>query len=221
LETIHSNLETLADEANLSERLCSHLSKAKRLTQARMATVLFFWITIHSRVQNLNLAPAIEQAMLDGLIPALSLERVAERCSQAEKRQQLTTLSDQLLEPFRHPSHPIQALDLETQQSLEQVAGECADLFQRSSSCVEGRNGQLARHQRGHHRLSEHKQEVLTAIHHFGIQRSDGTTAAERLFAQDHQPLFEQVLKRMPWPARPARRRPRPKPQRPLCAVAA
>ncbi|QVL50183.1 MAG: hypothetical protein KFB96_06915 [Thiocapsa sp.] len=61
-----------------------------------------------------------------------------------------------------------------------------------------------------HHRLGPRKQQVLTALHNVAIKRPDGTTAAERFFAQPHPSLFDQVLERMPWPARPARRRPSP-----------
>jgi hypothetical protein len=62
---------------------------------------------------------------------------------------------------------------------------------------------------------------LLTALHNFHLRRADGTTAAERLFGQSHPPLFEQVLERMPWPARPAQRRPRPPKPTYLLPVAA
>jgi hypothetical protein len=221
LGTLFERLERIAEEAALSERLCAHLAKAKRLTDALVATLAFFFMTLTTRVQALNLAPAIEQAMLEDLIPALYLERAAERCTRAEQRHRLRDLSAQRLAPLQQPAHPIQALDRETRSYLEQVAQECADLFQRSSSCVEGRNGFLSLYQHGHHRLSPRKQAVLTAIHNFAIKRPDGTTAAERFFAQGHPPLFEQVLERMPWPARPAKRRPRPVKSPHLLAVAA
>jgi hypothetical protein len=210
LEALFARLEVIAEEAQLSDRLGAHLAKAKRLTHRLVATLAFFFMTITTRVQALNLAPAIEQAMLNELIPALYLERVAERSIRAEQRHRLRALSAQRLAPLQQPAHPIQALDAETRRHLEQIAGECADLFQRSSSCVEGRNGFLALYQHGHHRLSPRKQQVLTALHNFALRRPDGTTAAERFFAQAHPSLFEQVLERMPWPARPARRRPRP-----------
>jgi hypothetical protein len=71
------------------------------------------------------------------------------------------------------------------------------------------------------HRLSWRKQQVLTALHNFAITRPDGTTAAGRFFAQPHPPLFGQVLERMPWPARPVRRRARPTKQPFLAPVAA
>jgi hypothetical protein len=210
LETVFARLEAIAEEVDLSDRLYAHLAKAKRLTHTLVATLAFFFMTVNTRVQALNLDPAIEQAMHNALIPALYLQRVAARSSDAEQRHWLRTLSAQRLAPLRQPSHPIQTLDAETRAHLEQVAGECADLFQRSSSCVEGRNGFLALYQHGHHRLSRRKQQVLTALHNFAITRPDGTTAAQRFFAQAHPALFGQVLERMPWPARPARRRARP-----------
>jgi len=221
LETVFARLEAIAEEVDLSDRLYAHLAKAKRLSHSLVATLAFFFMTITTRVQGLNLAPAIEQAVLNDLIPALYLERAAARSSEAAQRQRLRALSTQRLAPLKQPSHPIQTLDAETRAHLEQVAGECADLFQRSSSCVEGRNGFLALYQHGHHRLSPRKQHVLTALHNFAITRPDGTTAAERFFAQPHPSLFEQVLERMPWPARPARRRPRPAKPPALAPVAA
>jgi hypothetical protein len=221
LGTLFARLEAIAAAADLSERLCGHLAKAKRLTHRLVATLTFFFMMVNTRVQALDLAPAIEQAMRDDLIPALYLERAAARSTRAEHRHRLRALSARRLAPLQQPSHPIQSLDPPTRHHLEQVAGECADLFQRSSSCVEGRNGFLALYQHGHHRLSPRKQQVLTALHNFAIKRLDGTTAAQRFFAQPHPSLFEQVLERMPWPARPARRRPRPARQPYLVPVAA
>ena len=221
LGTLFQRLEALAEEAALSERLCAHLAKAQRLTHALVATMAFFFMTVNARVQALNLAPAIEQAMLNELIPALYLERAGERSTQAEQRHRLKRLSAQRLAPLQQPSHPIQVLGPEIRRHLEQVAADGADPFQRSSSCVEGRNGFLALYQHGHHHLSARKQQVLTAIHNFAIKRPDGTTAAERLFGQPHPALFEQVLERMPLPARPARGRPRPQKPPYLTPVAA
>ncbi|WP_373509137.1 DUF6399 domain-containing protein [Thiocapsa sp.] len=218
--TLLTRLEAIAEDADLSERLRARLAKAKRVTHRLVATLTFFFMMVNTRVQALDVAPAIEQAMRDDVIPALSPERVAARSSRAEHRHPLRALSAQRLAPLQQSSHPIQSLDPQTRRHLEPVAGECADLFQRSSSCVEGRNGVLALYPHGHHRLGPRKQQVLTALHTFAIKRSDGTTAAERFLAQPHPSLFEQLLERMPWPARPARRRPLPARQPYLVSVA-
>ncbi len=122
----------------------------------------------------------------------------------------LKALSSELLTALCQPEHPLNRLSPTELAVLEQAAAECADLFQRSSSCVEGRNGQLALHHHGRHRLSARKLKALTAVHNYFIRRSDGTTAAACFFRRRPEPLFEQLLERLPPPPRPARKRPKP-----------
>jgi len=133
----------------------------------------------------------------------------------------VAALSAQLLEPLRQPTHPLQALPLATRQHHEAVARGGADLFQRSSSCVEGRNGQLSLYHHGCHRLRGRKLPALTAIHNYHIRRPDGTTAAERFFGRGHPLLFELVLARVSRLPPPRRRRPRAPKLAALALVAA
>lgn len=208
-----ARVHQLAETADLPSRARERIEKAKRVTTQLLATIAFFFATLHAKVEALNLPPALETALCEQLIPAIYLDRVADRCTHAEQRRALRALSAQLLEPLRQPEQAFQALATDERQRLEQVAAECADLFQRSSSCVEGRNGQLSLHHHGHHRLSDRKLAALTAVHNFFIRRPDGTTAAERFFGRPPAPLFAQLLERLPLPPSPARRRPRlPKP---------
>jgi len=218
---VWTRLQQLADAADLPTRARERLAKAQRLTIQFLATITFFFATVQAKVEALNLPPAVELALLTQLIPALYLERVANRSTLAEPRHRLHALSRQLLEPLRQRDHPLQALPEAERARLEQVAGDCADLFQRSSSSVEGRNGQLSLHHHGRHRLSDRKLEALTAVHNFHLRRPDGTTAAERFFGRAHETLFAQVLQRMPLPPPPARRRPRPPKPPALLPVAA
>jgi hypothetical protein len=208
-----ARVHQLAEAADWPRRARERIEKAKRVTTQLLATIAFFFATLHAKVEALNLPPALETALCEQLIPAIYLDRVADRCTHAEQRRALRALSAQLLEPLRQPEQAFQALATDERQRLEQVAAECADLFQRSSSCVEGRNGQLSLHHHGHHRLSDRKLAALTAVHNFFIRRPDGTTAAERFFGRPPAPLFAQLLERLPLPPSPARRRPRlPKP---------
>ncbi|MEF8767078.1 DUF6399 domain-containing protein [Candidatus Accumulibacter contiguus] len=210
LNDVWTRLGRLAAAAELPTRARERLAKAQRLTTQLLATIPFFFATLQVQVEALALPLDLERALVEELIPALYLERVAERSTLAEPRHRLRALSRQLLEPLRHGAHPIQALPSTEIARLEQVAGECADRFQRSSSGVEGRNGQLALHHQGRHRLSDRKLAALTAVHNYHIRRADGTTAAERFFSRAHETLFTQALQRMPLPPRPARRRLRP-----------
>ena len=162
---VWARLAQLADAADLPARAREHLAKAQRLTVPWLVTLAFFWATVQTRVEALDLAPDLEQAVLTQLIPALYLARVAGRRTQAADRHRLMALSASLLEPLRQPTHPLQALAPARRAHIEATATGCADLFQRSSSCVEGRNGHLSLYHHGSHRLSDRKLAALTALH--------------------------------------------------------
>lgn len=208
-EQVWTRLSRLADATDLPARARERLAKAQRLTVHWLAYLTFFFTTLQTRVEALDLAPELEQAVLTELIPALYLERAAARSKQADSRHQLQALSTQLLAPLRQPTHPLQALPPAARDHIEALANDCADLFQRSSSCVEGRNGHLSLYHHGCHRLSERKLAALTTIHNYYIRRADETTAAERLFGRSHPPLFELVLARVSRLPPARRRRPR------------
>ena len=183
-----ARLPQLAETADLPQRAAERLAMAQRVTTQLLATIAFFFATLPVKVEALNLPPALAAARREPLIPAISLDRVAERSTHAEQRHALRALSAELLAPLRQPQHPFQALPPTERQHLEQVALECADLFQRSRSRVEGRNGQLSLHHHGHHRLTDRKLAALTALHNDFIRRPDGTTAAERFFGLRRHP---------------------------------
>ena len=93
------------------------------------------------------------------------------------------------------------------QLNLFSLAKECSQLFQRSSSCVEGRNSQLSLRHHSLHKLSNSKLLALTTIHNFFIKRNDGSTAAHRFFSLKPKDLFSWLLEHVSFPARPAQKR--------------
>jgi len=137
------------------------------------------------------------------------LNKVAAQTSDPTQRHALQVTIEQLLKPLRHPEAPLQALTSEARHHLEALALACVQTFQRSSSCVEGRNGQLALRHHSFHRLSPRKLQALTTIHNFFLTRPDGSTAAERFFGRPPNSLFDSLLQALPLPPRPARNRPR------------
>ncbi len=153
LNGVWTRLGRIAADAELPARARERLAKAQRLTTQMLATISFFFAALQLQVEALALPSHLERALVEQLLPALYLERVAARSTHAEPRHRLRKLSHQLLEPLRHRAHPIHALPPTELARLERVAGECVDRFQRSTSAVEGRNGQLALHHHGRHRL--------------------------------------------------------------------
>ena len=175
-----------------------------------VATVAFFWLIVRAKVEASSSTPAVEQAVYDHLIPAIYLSLVSEKTRDLEQRDTLLVESEKLLAPLLSHDGPLAGLETTEKVIIETVARECAQLFQRSSSCVEGRNGQLALRHHSLHRISNRKLTALTTVHNYFIKRRDGTTAAERFFSSKPRDLFEWLLEQVDLPGRPARKRSQP-----------
>ena len=213
LEEHFAEIEAVAEEAQLSENTLKRIAKAKKVVAAMVATIAFFWFMVRAKVEALGLAPEIEQAMYRYLIPGIYLHLVSEKTEDAQQKHALQRRSKQLLAPLRARDGPLNDREAEELATIEKVALECAQLFQRSSSCVEGRNGHLALHHHRLHRIGGRKLAALTTAHNYFLKRGDGTTAAERFFGARPKDLFEWILDRVDLPGRPAKKRPQPQPQ--------
>ncbi len=214
-----SDLDTIAREAPLSDRAIQHIEKARRLVPSMVETIAFFWSMISISLKELDLPLDIELAMTQNLIPAFYLRFAAGKAKKAVDRKAILEVSEQLLLPLRGPGGPLSALEKDQIRHLEVIAKECAGFFQRSSSCVEGRNGQLALRHHSQHNISPRQLQAATVTHNYCIKRSDGTTAAERFFGNKPKDLFEHLLARLDLPARPAKRRPKRTQQKWLLAA--
>jgi len=205
---LFSILEQIAHQANLSERCRSKIHKAQRVVTHMVATIAFFFLTLRTKVEALGLPPQVEKAVYEQLIPGIYLSLVAPKAPQAEQRHLLRKKSEELLAPLQIRDGPFQGIEEPERKRIEQVAEECAQLFQRSSSCVEGRNGQLALRHHSLHRLSPRKLAALTTVHNYAVKRLDGTTPAQRFYGAQPRDLFESILERVDLPGRPAKKRP-------------
>jgi hypothetical protein len=143
------------------------------------------------------------------LIPSYDLDRVASTrtVTEGEPRR---ALAERLRTPLFESGGALGALSPMEQNQLKHKAKMLAEVFQRSSSNVEGRNGDLSL--RNHQlRGLDHprKRACLTAVHNFFLTRPDGTTAAERFFGQKPRSMFAAILGSVeipPAPLSPPRR---------------
>lgn len=211
LQAHFSTIEEVASQANLSSRSRKKIQKAKKVVVDMVATLTFFLLTIQAKVDALSLVTDVERAMYDNLIPGIYLHLASTKAKTAEHREHLRQTAEDLLTPLRARNGPFAGLEPEEKALIERVGEECAQVFQRSSSCVEGRNGQLALRHHSLQRISHRKLAALTAVHNFAVTRQDGTTAAERFFGVPPKDMFEHVLNTVELPGRPAQKRSQPK----------
>lgn len=207
LDEHFAEIDELAQEVSLSERCRDHIDKARRVVVRMVATITFFHATVTQRIEALGLPEKTETVLRERWIPGRYLELVVGRASGAEGRARLRASVAEVGLSMVERAALLADLDADDRALVEHVAEDCAQLFQRSSSSVEGRNGHLDLFHHGHHRLCARKLRALTAIHNDFKRRPDGATAAERFFEAEHADLFEWLLDRLEPLPRPAKQR--------------
>ena len=200
-------LDQVVAEAGLSAHAREKLAKARRVLGAMQTTLVFFWAMIATRLEAWQVSPLARQWIHEQLIPGYYLQRAAEKAGTAEERQRLRALSEEVLARARAPDGFWGTLSPAVRAELERKAQQCADFFQRSSSCVEGRNGQLSLKHHALHHLTTRKLRALTVLHNYLLQREDGSTAAQRFYGTAPRDLFPWLREHLSLPAHPRRKR--------------
>jgi hypothetical protein len=192
-----------AQHAGLSQTSLDRLAKAERVVPTMQATIEFASKYVWQQVRQLALAPPVSYALHAHLIPSFYLERVAQTRT-VRAGESLCARAERLRSPLFEAGGALAELSEAEPSQLNQQAKELAEVCQRSSSNVEGRNGYLSlwNHQlRGLDR--PRKRECLTAMHNFFLTRADGTTAAERFFGQKPRSMFAAILASVDLPPAP------------------
>jgi hypothetical protein len=202
-------IRTISHQEGLSQACLDRIEKAKRVVPKMQATIKFVSGYVRQRVSRLDLTPPASYAMHAHLIPSYYLERAASRQT-VTAGEPLRALAERMRTPLFAPGGVLGELSAVAQHQLKAEAAKLAEVFQRSSSNVEGRNGYLSL--RNHQlRGLDHprKRACLTAVHNFFLTRADGTTAAERFFEQKPRSMFTAILASVeipPAPLSPPRR---------------
>jgi hypothetical protein len=202
-------IRSVAQHEGLSQACLERIDKAERVVPKMQATIECVSGYGPKQVRQLALTSPVSYALHAHLIPACYLDRVAQTRT-VHAGEPLRELAERLRTPLFEPGGVLAELSEVQQSQLTHQAQELAEVFQRSSSNVEGRNGYLSlrNHQlRGVDR--PRKRTCLTAIHNFFLTRADGTTAAERFFGQKPRSMFAAILASVeipPAPLSPPRR---------------
>jgi hypothetical protein len=203
IRTQIETIRTVAQHEQLSQSSLARIAKAERVIPKMQATIEFVSGYVGQQVNQLDLTPSASFAMHAKLIPSYYLDRVAQTRT-VSKGEPLRELAIRLRKPLFEPGGALSELSPETQRDLHQQAREFAEVFRRSSSNVEGRNGYLSlrNHQLRGLELPR-KRACLTTIHNFFLTRPDKTTAAERFFGQKPRSLFAAILDSVDLPPAP------------------
>jgi hypothetical protein len=203
-------LQEVVEQGGLSERAQQAVQKARGWVTLLVGCLAWFWTLTRQRVEQLALSEEAEQGLQQCLMAGCYWEMASVKEKDPQERKRLVEMAQRLQETAWEPGGALAALSQAEKEEVLRVARQCAGLFQRSSSCVEGRNGRLSLFHHGQTRLSEKRLKALTAVHNYLVRRADGSSAAERFFGQKHTDAFSWLLDRMPDLPRPAAKRRKP-----------
>jgi hypothetical protein len=204
-----ATIRTIAQQEQLNATCLERIAQAERVVPKMQATIEFVSGYGRQQVRQLDLAPPASYAMPAHLIPSSYLARVASTRT-VTQGEPLRALAERLRTPLFESGGALGTLSPVEQNQIKHKAKTLAEVFQRSSSNVECRNGYLSL--RNHQlRGLDHprKRAGLTAVHNFFLTRPDGTTAAERFFGQKPRSMFAAILGAVeipPAPLSPPRR---------------
>jgi hypothetical protein len=197
LEACVGVVEAAARTIELSNNCMKKIMKAKEQIAPLVSYLAYWFLLLKQFLEELKLSPEVETFFRDVLLPLAYLEMVFKKTPTKERG---------ALEPV------LKRLRTRAREGpLQEREREVMGWFQRSSSCVEGRNGVLGMKHHGAHRLSQRRLSALTAVHNFHVTRPDGTTPANRFFRKEHDDLFDTVVSRTPMLGKPRNRSARPK----------
>jgi hypothetical protein len=190
-------VQEVATESKLSESSMDRIEKAKRAFDAIACYVKYFFIVYVAFVEGLRLNQAQEKFFNEVIFPLCYLKMIWRRLTKKAKEEQ-----KELLRVLEVRIRDTPWSEEFMKEWIKQGQG-LAETFQRSSSCVEGRNGVLSLNYHRFHRLNARTLKALTIVHNFDVRRPDGTTAAERFFEAKHANLFDSLVANVRIPGRP------------------
>ncbi|SVB94431.1 uncharacterized protein METZ01_LOCUS247285 [marine metagenome] len=190
------------------EKALKRISKAEKLIPVLLDMISHYHRHSNEILEKADYSKAQTLILKTIIMPALYMLTIARKKRTPDERKRLEDLSNTLMMQIWGEDMPeeIALLTAEQFDKMIKTATDAIQLFQRSSSAVEGRNAQLNLQQHCRHKLSDRKLAALTVHHNFFLKREDGSTAAMRFFGSKHPCIFEFLKQNISKVGRPRKR---------------
>jgi predicted XRE-type DNA-binding protein len=197
-----TTIETAMSSYNLSDYNKDKLQKAKNSIPFMTQTIQYFWLCVSTLISSFQLTDDMSDLLKKHILPMVYISLQVRKKKLAKHKDEYRAVVSELKKSLEKHATWIK-LSPQERDNLLKKAEQCAELFQRSTSSVEGRNALLSMHHHAYRQMNTRKLKASTVVHNFFIQRPDSTTAAQRFFEKKHDDLFEYVLQKMDYPAEP------------------
>lgn len=192
LQEIWQTLETIRTTHKLQDPR-SGIRNLKNQIPSLSAIINIWWSWVANCLTLCECEPNVVEWVKEHLLPVVYWQQQVQRTKNPDLRKNYQAAYSKANQSLSQ--HPLTAsLSLSDREHWWNWAIWMVSKFQRSSSAVEGRNGYLSQIHRSQRGLSSKRLQVETVIHNFSVTRSDGTTAAQRLFGREFPDLFEYLV---------------------------
>jgi hypothetical protein len=169
------------------------LDKVRKQRVGVSALVDFWWQGVWQDMQQMTLTPMWTRWIEEVLLPLMYGQQQVSRTRCPRRKAKLLQALEAVQDTFDR--HPItRQLGPDVLEEWKAWATNQAKAFQRTSSAVEGRHGDLSQMPHNHRGLPKRRYKVWTVLHHFDCRASDGTTPASRFFRRGFPDLFETLV---------------------------
>lgn len=204
-ERLHEIAQTLCEQAaqaSLGMRAIKALNGVFERIDDLVGITVWWTQELRRRLTTLALPPADGAWIEQKLMPAVYVQHRIALGRTEDERESLRALWTRLRADLVAADSPWKAWDRAKRHAVLELVRSCVLLFPRSTSMLEGHNGQdsLCQHQR--HQLSDTFRKARLVLRNYVITRADDTTAAERLFGKKPGDLIEYLCARIKLPGR-------------------
>lgn len=189
-------IKEIKEELKISDS-GNKLARVKRQVPDAAKQVDMWWRWVHSSLESSNATPEIRAWLLDYLLPLIYWRNMLRKTS-SKKIKRFYKVSLMLAEKKLRKHELTERLLIPGKKSEWQMwAEEMSQLFIRTTSAIEGRNGWLSQIHFNGRGFPVKRIKSQTAIHNYFLKRADGTTACERLSQIKPDDMFEFILQRI------------------------
>ncbi len=207
-KTMHSSLvaiRAIKEQFNISDAK-NRLDRVERQIPDAAKQIDNWWGWVHNSLEGSAPNPELKEWLLNHLLPFVYWRsRLRKTRSKTIKWYYLRSLKNA---EIKLSQHSLTKLHQEGDEPLWwQWAEQMCQLFIRTTSAIEGRNGWLAQMHFNGRGLSEKRIQSQTAVHNYFLKRGDGTTACERLSGIKPDDLLTYILDNIDPLSQPRRRK--------------
>lgn len=191
-----------AAQASLGMRAIKALNGVFERIDDLVGITVWWTQELRQRLTTLALPPADVAWIEQKLVPAVYVQHRIALGRTEDERDSLRALWERLRAGLVADGSPWRTWDRARRGAVLDLVQSWVLLFPRSTSMLEGHNGQdaLCQHQR--HQLSDTFRKARLVLRNYVITRADDTTAAERLFGKKPGDLLEYLCARIKLPGR-------------------